>query len=532
MSVPSDQRPGSVATAPEPTAVGTQPRVAEPSSSTNAGGADLTRIAVVAGIIVAVGWCLYGLDARPLWLDEAISRNATHQLGETLDRTAATMALYYVVLTGWTALFGDGAAAIRSLSVVFVAATVGVTFLLARRLLGRRAAVAAVILVALLPALTRYGQEARSYALTALIATASWYCLTRAVTEEPAADSSADRASRWWLAVVLLSVLGVFSHGLFLLQVVAQGASLVVARCWGPLRRFVPALVLSGLMGAMLFQSGAKDVANWVPPLSFAQFVDALSLLLGPTWPSAVVTATLVSVGVAASAARFRASLDPIERWKASIPLVWAVGPLLLITVLSTARPYLQPRYVVASLPAIALLLAAGLDHIHRSLTGVGPRATRWTVVVALTVAASLVAGQFAIRSEPAEDWRTAARIIDDGAVAEDRVVFTQPDLKLAFDSAWDELPARSRNAAGVVYPERPLGQLQRFDPPADPERVSTLIADVDRLWVVHRTMSGSGDVLLDRVLGWPAVAEHFHTVDHHRLDGDVHVIVLERQQR
>lgn len=485
---------------------------------------------MVGAVVVAVGWCLYGLDSRSLWLDEAISRSATGQLGETLDNTSATMGLYYVLLTGWTTVFGDSAVALRSLSVVFVAATAAMTYLLARRLMSKQAALVAVFAVAMLPALTRYGQEARSYALTALIATASWYCLTRAVTERPDPASTDDQDNRWWLAVTLLSVLGVLSHGLFIVQVVVQGASLTAARFWNPLRRFLPALVMSGLMGAVLFQVGAKDVANWVPPLSFGQVLDALALLLGPTWLTAAVPTGLVATGVVASLKRFRAAHDPVGRWRALVPTMWAFGPLLLVILLSTVRPYLQPRYLVASLPAIALLMAGGLDHLHRTLIERHRRdAGRWTALVAVLALASLVAGQLALRAEPAEDWRTAAQIVEYRARPDDRVIFTQPDLKLAFDSAWDELSVEPDSAPGVAYPERPLGQIQRFDPPADPDHVSALIDEASRLWVIHRTMASSGDSLLTTVLEWPAVGDSYTTAEHHRLSGGVHVILLER---
>lgn len=489
-----------------------------------------TRATVIFGVLVAVGWCLYGLNDRALWLDEAISRSATGQLGETLDRTSGTMGLYYVILTGWTTVFGDSAVALRSLSVVFVGATAAMTYLLARRVVGQQAAVVAVLAVGLLPALTRYGQEARSYALTALIATASWYCLTRAVTERPYHGGDDDRSTRWWLALTLLSVLGVLSHGLFIVQVATQGASLLAARCWYPLRRFVPALGISGLMGAALFQAGAKDVANWIPPLSAEQFIDALSLLLGPTWATAVITGNLVAIGVIASIQRWRGSSEPIERWQALFPTMWAFGPLLLLTLISTTRPYLHPRYLVASLPAIALLLAGGVAHLHRELPDrLGRSATRWVAAAALLGILAMVAGQIIVRSEPAEDWRAAARLVHDHAEPADSVIFTQPDLKLAFDSAWDELSANSNGAPGVVYPERPLGQIQRFDPPPDPDHVAKLIGNVDRLWVIHRTMTSSGDSLLTRVLEWPAVGDNFSTAEHHRLAGGVHVILLER---
>jgi 4-amino-4-deoxy-L-arabinose transferase-like glycosyltransferase len=81
--------------------------------------------------------------------------------------------LYYAVAWLWTQVTGTGEFGLRSVSALAGVATVPVAFLLGAELRGRRTGIVAAALVAVNPMLVWYSQEARAYALFALL-TALW----------------------------------------------------------------------------------------------------------------------------------------------------------------------------------------------------------------------------------------------------------------------------------------------------------------------------------------------------------------------
>src|SRR3954449_6193943 len=89
--------------------------------------------------------------------------------------------LYYALAWAWTQVTGTGEFGLRSLSALAGVATVPVAYLLAAELRDRRAGVFAAALVAVNPMLLWYSQEARGYALLALLCAASALYFVRAL---------------------------------------------------------------------------------------------------------------------------------------------------------------------------------------------------------------------------------------------------------------------------------------------------------------------------------------------------------------
>lgn len=204
-------------------------------------------VALVAGVLLRL------VSRSDLWLDEALSVNiATLPLGDMVDalRRDGHPPLYYVLLHGWTSVFGEGDEAVRSLSGVFALATLPVFWIGARRYgreaggreHGRGAALAAVVLLATNPFAIRYATEARMYALVTLLAATGWLCLRVAL----------ERRSR--LALVGVGV----SAGLLLLAhywsfylVAATGALLLLL--WRRGNQRARAALLALAVGCLLF---------------------------------------------------------------------------------------------------------------------------------------------------------------------------------------------------------------------------------------------------------------------------------------
>lgn len=134
---------------------------------------------VAAAAIAATLVRLQSLGSSLPWVDEAYSVHlARLEFPQLLERLLleSTPPLYYALLGGWIRVFGESPSALRSLSVLFGLLGVWCVGRVTLRHVSRRAALIAVWLLALSPLHVYYSQEARMYALLALLATALAGC--------------------------------------------------------------------------------------------------------------------------------------------------------------------------------------------------------------------------------------------------------------------------------------------------------------------------------------------------------------------
>lgn len=500
--------------------------------------------ATALAVVVVVVSSLWNLTRRPFWIDEAISLGATNQLGRTIGGTGGTMALYYALLDGWTALFGTGLAAMRSLSVVLTALAVVAVARVARGLLRPSEAVVAVLLVGAAPVLVRMAQDARAYALVLVLITLCWGCLSRAVEAEDA-DPGGAGSRTWFLALAPLAVAGVCSHGLFTLHLAAVLASVVVLpRRIALLRRLVPAALGGILATAALVSMGAAGVGDWIPPLDADQvrlFVRGLSTQI--TWLN-LVLATLAALGIVALTLRARATTG-LDRWRALAPLWWGLLAPVELVLLSLVRPTLLDRYVFAAVPGLAMLVAVGgatvvravaarsADPVARaSSSSVRPRALALVVVAALlagVLTGGLVAARLARTRIGFEDWDAAVRRVAEDARPGDAIVFphavdqTHPDtVRPPFEAAWSRLPAPP--PVTPLDPARPLGQVRRFDEIRPAAELSRAMVDHPRVWAVFFPGFWPS---LEAPLSLEPAASALQPVGHWTFDGGIEVMVF-----
>lgn len=132
-------------------------------------------VGLALGLVAAV---VLRFTAQPdLWLDEALTVNIARlpldQLRDALLRDGAPP-LYYVLLHGWTAIFGTGSVAVRALSGIFGVVAIGLAYGAGTRL-GRTGAerrwlgAVAMIIVAVSPYAIHYATEARMYSLAMVL---------------------------------------------------------------------------------------------------------------------------------------------------------------------------------------------------------------------------------------------------------------------------------------------------------------------------------------------------------------------------
>jgi hypothetical protein len=435
------------------------------------------------------------LGDREIWVDEAFSLAATHDLPTTLSRTSGTMGLYYALLTPWAAV-SEAAPWVRSLSLLLMAAAVGVLATVVARWHGTTAGVVAGLLAggAYLPA--RLAVEARSYALVALLVAVSWAALDRVV-----ADGA---RGRWWRVYVVCVLLLPLAHGLAALQVIAQVAAVLVARpdrrTW--LRHTVAAAVSGGVV-LVLLVAGIEGVGDWLDPLSPATASAFLCEVVHPVRAIAVLLVALAAWG-AVAARRDHLGATPADRFRRVALLLWGPGAVALVLALSAVRPSHLGRYSVSAALGLAGLAAVGLVRL--------PRVRRSTRLAAVGVVVVLVVlGQAAIDVARPQPWTDTAALVAAEAADGDLLAFTDPEVRLPFEVAW---VARGATPEVVLAePGTALGTLDRYPRiPTAAETAAALPAGA-RLWLVDQDLPHATNRRSDP-LDDPAFAARVRVVD------------------
>lgn len=162
-------------------------------------------ILTVSGMIATFGLALWLSHGVSVWFDENYSiMVAQRPVGELIALTAvdAHPPLYYLLLKSWGTLFEWNELALRSLSALFGALTVGAMILLVRQLFTKKVAIAALPFMVFAPFLLRYDYEIRMYSLVAFIGVVSTLVLVRAWRT---------RKLAWWIGYGLLVALGMYT---------------------------------------------------------------------------------------------------------------------------------------------------------------------------------------------------------------------------------------------------------------------------------------------------------------------------------
>ncbi|MFF0195193.1 glycosyltransferase family 39 protein [Streptomyces anulatus] len=331
--------------------------------------------------------CLWGAGDRSAWRDEhatwwaaSLSFGDLYQLTQHVD---LALAPYYVFMHLWVSVFGDSPTALRLPSALAMAVAGGLVGLLGRRAVGStRGGLFAGLIFALVPTVTRYGQEARPYAFAMVAALMSFLALLRAL-ERP-------EPRRWVLYGVTVPLVG-WSHLVALTVLVAHLATVLrarrrcgrhVVRAWliaagGGLALVVPLVVLARDQAQQIaWNTPAWNDVAAMPYMLFRSPV-ATAVVLGG--------AAMVLAMVGRGRQRTGPGPDPRPRTQFTPLALWALVPFLLT--LATVRwlHLFLDRYLLFTVPAWILLATIG---IHR-LAGRATMARGIAVTLVVAVAAS-----------------------------------------------------------------------------------------------------------------------------------------------
>jgi len=303
------------------------------------------------------------LTRSSIWTDEAATwatarMSLSSIFSYTLHTRDAVLLPYYLFMHVWL-----GASQqlwwMRLPSLIAAAAATWALTRLARRWLEPTWAILAGILVAVNPLYVRWSIEARPYAIATLFAVLSTAALATAV----------ERGGwRNWTAYGALGLCLALFHLFGILVLIAQAVTIVVAKrrsAWlGQAVGLAAVIVLIGPLAVAAARQTAQ--VSWIPRPGPATFFTALTDVSGGHTLAIGLVASCAVVLVAA----FRSPARNIERLPAILSVTWALLPPVVLVAASFVHPVYVDRYVLVSVPAVALTEAAAGAYVWRWLVG------------------------------------------------------------------------------------------------------------------------------------------------------------------
>ncbi len=335
---------------------------------------------LLVALAVAAGLVLRFWTRSPLWLDEALSVNIARlpigQIPEAL-RHDGHPPLYYMLLHGWMALFGQGNFAVRTLSGLWSVAAFPLLWIAARRLGGRQVALYAVTLLAVSPFAVRYGTETRMYAMVMVFSLVGWLLVDDALRRPTLARLAG-------IAVVVGMLLWSHYWSMWLL---ASGAAALAFRAWRARRRddreafrasvsVLGAFFAGGVMFLpwipVLLYQGAHTGTPWARPVRPTEMVSyTLADLGGGPQSEAVILgwaiAALAAVGLAGRAVdRYRIEIDVRTRRRGRPFAILVAGTVAIACAVgyATGATY-ATRYASVFIVFVFLLAALGMGEVR-----------------------------------------------------------------------------------------------------------------------------------------------------------------------
>jgi mannosyltransferase len=402
------------------------------------------------GAAVGIFFRAHRLGAESLWFDEGYTAwMVSHSPAEIVRLIRADTAppLYYLLLHGWTVLFGRSEIALRSLSTLSSILTLFIAMRIARRMLRNPAAVAAVTwLMSLSYLQIWFAREARAYALMGLLGVTAFNCLLRHL---------AARHRRWLIPLPLLIAAAMYTHNMMAPYVLGLLLVWLVLPSEHSTRRRIGEISLVTGIAALLYlpwailglpaQMEMIRHSFWMDPLKAGDLPAAIAALTGVkyfwSWTGlldrmhihtadGVVPMSILGCLLAGSAFVSIFGQTGTRRREALGLLTAAIFPPVAVALCSVVwTPVFAEKMFLtsASMCPIFFLLPLGMP-----LPRAGLRMAWCGAAILLLLTGLTLFGYY--REITKEDWRGIARIVSELPGDRRLIVFIANDGRLPFD--------------------------------------------------------------------------------------------------
>jgi mannosyltransferase len=307
------------------------------------------------------------LGVQSYWYDEAVTvdllRHGLIGMLRRIPNSESTPPLYYVLAWLWSKPFGSGEVGVRSLSALCGTCAIPAAYAAAAELTTRRIGLVVAALAAFNPLLIWYSQEARSYALVALLTALSLYAFARLLRRPSrgalylwGASAALALATHYFAAFVVgPEAMWLLARRRRAATGVAVAAVALVALALLPLALHQRALDLASFIRTAslpyrLPQAGKQYLTGFDAPLEI---------------PLSIAAAAIVVAGAALALRRPSAGV----RTALVLGAVAVAVPFLLAAV---GADYFDARNLIVAWVPLATVTAAGLARGPAGLCGVG----------------------------------------------------------------------------------------------------------------------------------------------------------------
>ncbi len=347
----------------------------------------LVLIGLAAVVLAAALLRFWAIGRQGFWYDEAVTgwllRGSPGQLLAAIPRTESTPPLYYLIAWGWVRVFGDTEAGLRSLSAVCGAAAVPVAFAAARELVGRRAGLAAAVLIAVNPLLVWYSQEARAYSLLVLTSGVAFWMFARART-----DPTPRRLAAWGIA----GAAALCTHYFAVFLLMPEALWLLADRRAGLRPRLLAVAIVggTGLALASMALSQRFHATSWLATMPLRARVGQVprQLAVGFTPPAGGMELLVVGAALLAAVVLLAVRVRGRDLRSAGLAASVAAAAILVPVALAYAgTDYLNTRNLIGVLVPLSIALAVGLSARRAGPVGLGALAALAVASVYLVAA-------------------------------------------------------------------------------------------------------------------------------------------------
>jgi len=409
------------------------------------------------GGLVGVGAALRfaSLDAKGFWVDEAVTvflvRGGFEPMVRTIPEGESTPPLYYLLVWGWTKLFGTGEVGIRSFSALVGTFAIPTAYAIGTTLVSRRVGIVAAALVAVNPLLVTYSQDARAYALLVVLAALSFLFFVRALREQ-----STYVVVLW----AVTSALAMATHYFAGFLVAAEAVWLVYAVRRSSVAVAVGAVATTAVaLFPLALHQRSHGGAAWIADMALSYRVLQVPavFLVGEDAPAPLFLSVVAVLLALPALVLLFLRADVRERDGALLAGAVALSAVIAPLALAVAGPdYFLSRNVVAALVPGAIVLAAAFGSRQAGRVGLvtGAMLCVWSLGIAV-----------AVGLQPArhlEDWRGAAEAL--GPANGDRIIVATPPT--GTDPLALYLPrARPMNDGAAIVREIAIVALSPIEP-------------------------------------------------------------------
>ena len=420
-----------------------------------------TRLLLILLLLAAWAWRLYGLEAQSLWRDEVDSlRFATRDFSLVLAafaRPGENGPLYYLSLRPWLAVLGQSEYALRWTSALAGVLALPLIFAWGRRLFNPTVGLIAVLLLAANPYHLWYSQEARMYALLVALTMLALWSFAQAM----------ERGKWWrWAIWLTLTTICLYIHVLSVLLVPLQIVWLLLIPRWRRRwRSYLAALAFLILpyLPLVWWQWTLLTDADFNTGYAFVSLQRLLLTLfvaqvegIAPR-PGVWIFAPAIFLLLAAL---FYARQWPRAR---QLTMTWWLLPPLGVFAISLFSPVFTDRYLIWTLPAMLLLVAAGAYAVGKQ--------HRWLAVLAVgvLVGVQLWSGWRQVAEPIKSDFRAAAAYVKSNRQSDDVTLFLIPYIRHTYQYydpgpyPWIDASYANREADAKHLPARLEAQTQDY---------------------------------------------------------------------